>query len=64
MNIKLFRWERAFEIAKKYKVHEDTVIGYRRRYLEQVGMHENIKSMAQAVDSVRLDLLFFVIGFH
>lgn len=33
MNIKLFRWDRALDLAKQYKQHVDTVLWYRRRYL-------------------------------
>ena len=40
MNINLFRWERALEIALTNKVHIDTVLGYRKKYLESVGLEE------------------------
>lgn len=30
MNIKLFRWERALDLAAKYKTHIDTVVGFRQ----------------------------------
>jgi len=33
MNIKLYHWERALELAQNYKVHLDTVVAYRKRYL-------------------------------
>jgi intraflagellar transport protein 80 len=33
MNIKLYRWDRALELAQNYKVHVDTVVAYRKRYL-------------------------------
>lgn len=29
MNIKLFRWERALDIAVQHKTHVDTVVAYR-----------------------------------
>jgi len=40
MNIRLFRWNRAMEIALKNKKHVDTVLGYRARYLERFGKVE------------------------
>ena len=30
MNIKLFRWERALDLAVKHKTHIDTVVGFRQ----------------------------------
>jgi intraflagellar transport protein 80 len=33
MNIKLYRWERALDIAVNNKTHVDTVIAYRQRFL-------------------------------
>eukprot|EP00727_Mastigamoeba_balamuthi_P006738 m51a1_g2685 putative intraflagellar transport protein 80 homolog (728) ;mRNA; f:749144-752031 len=40
LNIRLFKWERALDLAVKYKTHIDTVMGYRGRYLEQWGRTE------------------------
>lgn len=34
MNIKLYRWNRALDIAIGQKTHVDTVIAYRKRFLE------------------------------
>jgi len=33
LNIKLYRWERAIDIAINNKTHVDTVIAYRKRFL-------------------------------
>jgi len=33
MNIKLYKWDRALEIAVQNRTHVDTVIAYRQRYL-------------------------------
>ncbi|MEW5301900.1 MAG: hypothetical protein WDW36_004725 [Sanguina aurantia] len=33
LNIKLFNWERALDLALQYKQHSDTVLYYRQRYL-------------------------------
>jgi len=34
MNIKLYRWERALDLAISNKTHVDTVIAYRGKFLE------------------------------
>lgn len=34
------RWERALEIALNNKVHVNTVLAYRKRYLESIGKEE------------------------
>lgn len=34
MNIKLYRWDRALDIAINNKTHVDTVIAYRKKFLE------------------------------
>jgi intraflagellar transport protein 80 len=33
LNIKLYRWDRALDIAINNKTHVDTVIAYRKRFL-------------------------------
>ena len=33
MNIKMYKWDRALEIAVQNKTHVDTVVAYRQRYL-------------------------------
>ena len=43
LNIKLFRWERALELALNFKLHIDTVLGYRKKYLESIGKEESNK---------------------
>ena len=35
MNIKLYKWDKALDIAIAQKTHVDTVIAYRKRFLEQ-----------------------------
>jgi len=46
LNIDLFRWERAIGIAKKFNTDEDTVLAYRKRYLESVEKKEDSKAFA------------------
>lgn len=43
MHIDGYRWERALKLSRDFKVHLDTVIAYRRRYLERIGKEENNK---------------------
>ena len=47
MNLSLFRWVRALEIAVKYRSHVDTVLGYRQKYLEEFGKRETNKQFLQ-----------------
>lgn len=41
LNIKLYKWDRALEIAVNNKTHVDTVVGYRQRFLEMYKRPEN-----------------------
>jgi intraflagellar transport protein 80 len=47
MNIKLYKWDRALEIAVNNKTHVDTVIAYRQRFLEQYGKEETNERFKQ-----------------
>ena len=47
MNIKLFRWERALDIAVQHKTHVDTVVVYRQRFLTQYQKEEDIEKFKQ-----------------
>ncbi len=40
INIDLFRWDRALNLAITYKTHVDTVLAYRAKYLESVNLQE------------------------
>jgi len=40
VNIRLFNWERALDLAKRYDVHIDTVCAYRQKYLQSFGKEE------------------------
>ena len=52
MNIRLFRWSRALEIAVNHKKHVDTVLYYRRRYLSSHKREETDERFKQYFDSV------------
>lgn len=47
LNIRLFRWGRALELAVKHKKHVDTVLGYRQKFLQQANKTETEKRFLQ-----------------
>lgn len=53
MNIRLFRWERALELAVKYRSHVDTVLAYRSQYLEDWKKEETDDRFKQLASSVK-----------
>jgi len=55
LNIKLFKWERALELALMNKTHIDTVIAYRSRYLQQLGAVEDIDKFKQFADKIEIN---------
>lgn len=40
LNIKMYKWDRALEIALNNKTHVDTVIAYRKRFLTMYNKEE------------------------
>uniref|UniRef100_A0A915Q7B6 Intraflagellar transport protein 80 homolog n=1 Tax=Setaria digitata TaxID=48799 RepID=A0A915Q7B6_9BILA len=55
LNISLFRWDRALELAIKHKMHLETVIGYRQKYLEETGRKETDRNFLQYQSEVEID---------
>jgi intraflagellar transport protein 80 len=55
MNIKLYRWERALDIAVNNKTHVDTVIAYRTRFLQQYSKEEDIDKFKQYSRDIQAD---------
>ena len=55
MNIKLFKWERALEIAVHNKTHVDTVLAYRQRYLQAQGKKETNEKFVQLGEKVEIN---------
>ena len=53
------RWERALELAVNYKAHLNTVVWYRKRYLESVGKEEWIPKFKEYEGKVKI-LNFFM----
>ena len=46
LNIKLYKWDRALEIAVSNKTHVDTVVAYRKRFLEMYKKPETNEKLA------------------
>eukprot|EP00057_Strongylocentrotus_purpuratus_P035142 XP_797867.3 PREDICTED: intraflagellar transport protein 80 homolog [Strongylocentrotus purpuratus] len=47
MNIELYNWDRALELAVKYKTHVDTVLAYRQQFLDSFEKKETNKRFLQ-----------------
>lgn len=52
MHIDGYRWERALKLARDYKVHLDTVVAFRKKYLQRIGKEEDNKELAKASQEV------------
>eukprot|EP00658_Telonema_sp_P-2_P035034 TRINITY_DN2552_c0_g1_i4.p1 TRINITY_DN2552_c0_g1~~TRINITY_DN2552_c0_g1_i4.p1 ORF type:complete len:329 (+),score=133.64 TRINITY_DN2552_c0_g1_i4:46-987(+) len=50
LNIKLFNWERALDLALRHNVHIDTVLGYRQRHLKSFNKEETSQIFQQHQD--------------
>ena len=55
LNIKMYKWDRALEIAVNNKTHVDTVLLYRKRFLEQYGKEETNERFKQYSNGIELD---------
>lgn len=55
LNIQLYNWDRALELAVKHKTHVDTVLGYRQRYLERFDKKEKNKRFLQYSEGIEID---------
>uniref|UniRef100_A0A1I7XJL4 Transposase n=1 Tax=Heterorhabditis bacteriophora TaxID=37862 RepID=A0A1I7XJL4_HETBA len=51
----MFRWSRALELAVKHKTHIETVIGYRQKYLDQIGKKETDPKFLKHMGEVEID---------
>uniref|UniRef100_A0A452J3W1 Uncharacterized protein n=1 Tax=Gopherus agassizii TaxID=38772 RepID=A0A452J3W1_9SAUR len=54
VNINLYNWDRALELAVKHKTHVDTVLGYRQKFLEDFGKKETNKRFLQYAEGVSI----------
>ncbi|XP_066266233.1 intraflagellar transport protein 80 homolog [Branchiostoma lanceolatum] len=55
MNINLYNWDRALELAVKHKTHVDTVLAFRQKYLEKFSRSEKNKRFLQYAEGVEVD---------
>lgn len=55
LNINLFRWARALDLALKHKVHVDTVLAYRQKYLQSFEREETNQKFLQHFKQVRVE---------
>lgn len=55
MNIKLFRWDRALDLAIKNKTHVDTVLAFRQKYLEDCRKEEDNDRFKEYMNEVQID---------
>lgn len=55
MNITLYNWDRALELAVKHKTHVDTVLGYRQQFLNNFNKVETNKRFLQFAQGVEVN---------
>uniref|UniRef100_H0WDL4 Intraflagellar transport protein 80 homolog n=1 Tax=Cavia porcellus TaxID=10141 RepID=H0WDL4_CAVPO len=55
ININLYNWERALDLAVKYKTHVDTVLAYRQKFLETFGKKETNERYLQYAEGLQID---------
>ncbi|TKR81001.1 hypothetical protein L596_014953 [Steinernema carpocapsae] len=53
--ISIFQWDRALDLALKEKSFLDIVIGYRQRYLKEMGLKETDKRFIAHISDVEID---------
>jgi intraflagellar transport protein 80 len=54
LNLRLFDWDRALEIALEHKTHIDTVLCFRAAYLKRSGRREDKKDFVAAAREVEV----------
>lgn len=55
LNLTLYRWTRALDLAMKYKTHVDTVLAYRNRFLAEFNKRETSQKFLQLAGQVEVD---------
>lgn len=55
IHINLYSWDRALELAVKYKTHVDTVLAHRHKFLQDFGKQETNKRFLQYSEGVEVD---------
>jgi intraflagellar transport protein 80 len=54
LNINLFKWDRALNLALTHKTHIDTVLAYRKKYLDSAGLEETNSKFIELSKEVNL----------
>lgn len=52
VNLNLFRWNRALDLAIKHKQHVETVLAYRQKYLDEFERDETDQRFLQYFNQV------------
>lgn len=55
MNITLYNWDHALDLAVKHKTNVDTVLAFRQKYMDAMGRKETNKKFLQYADQVEID---------
>uniref|UniRef100_A0A6I8NS05 Intraflagellar transport 80 n=1 Tax=Ornithorhynchus anatinus TaxID=9258 RepID=A0A6I8NS05_ORNAN len=55
ININLYNWDRALDLAVKHKTHVDTVLAYRQKFLEAFAKKETNKRYLQYAEGLEVD---------
>ncbi|NWV07561.1 IFT80 protein, partial [Ptilonorhynchus violaceus] len=55
VNINLYNWERALDLAVKHRTHVDTVLAYRQKFLEDFGKKETNPRFLQYAEGLEVD---------
>uniref|UniRef100_U3JF83 Intraflagellar transport 80 n=1 Tax=Ficedula albicollis TaxID=59894 RepID=U3JF83_FICAL len=55
VNINLYNWERALELAVKHRTHVDTVLAYRQKFLGDFGKKETNQRFLQYAEGLEVD---------
>ncbi|KAI6204717.1 Intraflagellar transport protein 80-like protein [Aphelenchoides besseyi] len=55
LNIEMFKFEKALDLAVKHKMHVDSVLGYRARYLNETGRKETDSRFLKQLSTVEVD---------
>lgn len=55
LNIKMYKWERALDIAVQNKTHVDTVIAYRKRFLTMYNKEETNEKFKQYSEGMNVE---------
>uniref|UniRef100_H0ZLQ6 Intraflagellar transport 80 n=1 Tax=Taeniopygia guttata TaxID=59729 RepID=H0ZLQ6_TAEGU len=59
ININLYNWERALDLAVKHRTHVDTVLAYRQKFLEDFGKKETNQRFLQYAEGFKVLLQYF-----